>query len=81
MIHLSDSGTIKVLCTIPGYFLKGLTVKNGLCFFGASPPFPRGNRGDPGLMCDLVCFDLIKLKVHSKIKLQTCGLLNNLLKN
>jgi hypothetical protein len=79
LIHLNDSGMIKVLCTIPGYFLKGLTVKNDLCFFGASPPFPRGNRGDPGLMCDLVCFDLINGKVLSKIKLQTCGLLNNII--
>ncbi len=79
LIHLSDTGTIKVLCSVPGHFLKGLASKGNLVFFGASPPFPRGNRGDPGLMCDLVCFDLEKKIIVSKTKLQTCGLLNNII--
>ena len=69
--------TTEVLFTdTRGTFLKGLMMIGNKVYFGASPPFPRNNRGDPGLMCDIICVDPATRQMLSRTKMETRGLLN-----
>ena len=78
LIHVTDLET-RTLFHEPGCFLKGLCLVGNTIFFGSSPPLRRANRGDPNLQCDLVGVNLETGKLISRKKLETRGLLNNLI--
>jgi len=78
LLHVTDLGT-RFLFHEPGRFLKGLCVVDNIVYFGSAPPLHRSNRGDPNLQCDLVGVSLETGVLVSRQRLQTRGLLNNLI--
>ena len=78
LLHVTDLGT-RIMFHEPGRFLKGLSLVGNIVYFGSAPPTIRDNRGDPKMECQLVGVHLETGVLVSREKLETKGLLNNLI--
>jgi hypothetical protein len=78
LLHVTDLGT-RVLFHEPGHFLKGICLIGNTVYFGSAPPMIRANRGDPKMKCQIVGVNLKTCTLVSRERLETKGLLNNLI--